>query len=367
MHDQSNMPSLISAKINSFLSNKRNELTELGPDLTPLFDELFSFLRGGKRLRGQFLLSGFETVSALAPDDESEAFADITLNAAAALEIFHAAALIHDDIIDNSDTRRGAPAVHKAFETYHKIHQLQGSPARFGLSTAILLGDILQSWADELMNDALDSLPSRVHASNARKIFNKMRSEVAAGQYLDVLEESRPEFAASKVQLERSTRVLVYKSAKYSVQAPLMLGGAIAGAREPQMVSLAEFGLPIGVAFQLRDDILGTFGEEKVTGKPSGDDLREGKRTILVTLAREKLPNGPRRVFDDLLGNPDLDEVQIKTMQRTIEDTGARERIEQMIKQNVGLAREVLHESSLRQDAVSKLIALADSATARDS
>lgn len=367
MHEALSSPALITERINHFLKQKNIELSDLGTDISPLINETEAFLQGGKRLRGQFLITGFEAVAPTALASDRNKTVEALLLTASALELFHAAALIHDDIIDKSDTRRGRPTVHETFRTFHQENNFSGEADHFGLATALLAGDILQSWADELMNDGLDLLNSREHARSARKIFNTMRSEVAMGQLLDVIEESRNSFAEHQLQLERSTKVLIYKSAKYSVQAPLLLGGTMAGANKEESTALADFGLPVGVAFQLRDDLLGVFGDEEVTGKPSGDDLREGKRTVLVTLAREELPPGPKRVFDDMHGTSDLDDTQIKTLQHTIEDTGARQRVEQMIQQNVGLARQALNDSTLQQSAKTELLKLADLATVRES
>nr|WP_244301341.1 polyprenyl synthetase family protein [Leucobacter insecticola] len=288
------------------------------------------------------------------------------LDAACALELFHAAALIHDDVIDRSDTRRGRPATHRLFTTLHNLSGWQGSSEHFGLSGAILLGDLLQSWADELMQAACDAIPDRQAVRRARAHFNRMRSEVAIGQYLDVLEEQQDGFAEHDEQLERSTRVLVYKSAKYSVEAPLLIGAALAGANEAQELALAGFGLPVGVAFQLRDDLLGVFGDTEVTGKPSGDDLIEGKRTVLVALARNNLPTTQRRIFDDLIGS-ELGMDQIAVMQGTIRESGAVDQVEEMITRNIDRAASTLNDALLREDAVASLRKLAERAARRTS
>src|SRR5690606_39237215 len=184
-------------------------------------------------------------------------------------------------ILAASDLRRGGPAAHRAFEGLHRGHEWDGDAGAFGTAGAILLGDLLLGWADELFEEGLAQLGDREAAHAARAEFFRMRTEVTAGQYLDVLEEhswrSRPDSEA----LPRAHRVIVYKSAKYSVEAPLAIGGSLAGGSLAQLAALREFGLPLGVAFQLRDDMLGVFGDPAVTGKPSGDDLREGKRTVL--------------------------------------------------------------------------------------
>lgn len=367
MHQTEQLREFIQQRLNEFIDGQRAQLQEIGSDFDALISEASTFLQGGKRLRAQFLILGYEAIRPLSPRDPrtNPEFARV-LDAACSLELFHAAALVHDDIIDRSDSRRGRPSSHQVFARLHATNNFRGDAPHFGTSAAILLGDLLQSWADECFQGALDRSDDPARARAARQHFNRMRSEVAVGQYLDVLEEQYQEFAEHHTQLERSTRVLVYKSAKYSVQAPLLIGAALAGASDIQLRALADFGLPVGVAFQLRDDILGVFGDEALTGKPAGDDLTEGKRTVLVTLAREALPAGPQRVFDDLHGDPNLEPGQIQVLQGTIRDTGADTRVETMITKNLGIAREALTNAELGEHAVTQLMALAEFAARRD-
>lgn len=366
MQETTRLAGLIQERISDTLSQHRSALEPLGPDAWPLLDEALGFLTGGKRFRAQFAVLGFRGIRDFDPmGPVSETF-DRVLNAACALELFHAAALIHDDVIDRSDTRRGRPSAHRLFATQHEQHGWRGSSDHFGLAGAILLGDLLQSWSDELMQAACDATPDRAAASRARSHFNRMRSEVAVGQYLDVVEEQQPSFAEHDEQLERSTRVLIYKSAKYSVEAPLLIGAALASASDEQEAALSQFGLPIGVAFQLRDDQLGVFGDEEETGKPIGDDLIEGKRTVLVTLARENLPATQRRIFDDLLGT-ELDREQVAILQRTIRESGAVDRVEEMITRNVERATDALRKAPIQPAAAELLTALADRAARRTS
>ncbi|WP_449279913.1 polyprenyl synthetase family protein [Leucobacter sp. GX0328] len=364
MQETTRLAGLVQERIGDIVADHRQALEVLGPDAEPLLQEALGFLTGGKRFRAQFAALGYRAVSPLDLAGDVGIEFGAVLDAACALELFHAAALIHDDVIDRSDTRRGRAAVHRHFAAVHRDGGLRGDSDHFGLATAILLGDLLQSWADEQFERACDATPDREAARRARGHFNRMRSEVAVGQYLDVLEEQQPVFAAHDVQLERSTRVLVYKSAKYSVEAPLLIGAALAGADDAQEETLADFGLPIGVSFQLRDDLLGVFGDEEVTGKPSGDDLVEGKRTVLVALARESLPNTQRRIFDDMLGSP-LDPEQVELLQRTIRESGAVEQVEEMISRNVARAIGALQQSPLRGDVSAQLAQLAERATQR--
>jgi len=360
---------LLQERIDDIIASHRTELAALGPDSAPLLDEAAAFLTGGKRVRARFAILGFQAIRPL--DFGADPWGELgtVLDAACALELFHAAALIHDDVIDRSDIRRGRPSAHRLFARAHDEAGWRGDSAHFGLAGAILLGDLLQSWADELIQRACDQAERPEWARATRSHFNRMRSEVAVGQYLDVVEEQRAEFAPRSEQLERSTRVLVYKSAKYSVEAPLLIGAALAGATESQEAQLSEFGLPVGVAFQLRDDLLGVFGDSDVTGKPAGDDLAEGKRTILVSLAREELPSTQRRLFDEMLGDPTLSPEQREMLQRTIRDSGAMTEVESMITRNIDRAEAALDpvrvggaptaQPPLREAACERLIELA--------
>lgn len=365
MDESRRLAGLIQERIGDTLAAHRAELEPLGPEAVPLLDEAADYLAGGKRLRARFAALGYRAVRPLDLAGDPWGELGIVLDAACALELFHAAALIHDDVIDRSDTRRGRPAAHRHFAALHADAGWRGSADHFGLAGAILLGDLLQSWADELLQRACDRLDDRAAARAAREYFNRMRSEVAVGQYLDVLEEQQPGFASEQEQLERSTRVLVYKSAKYSVEAPLLIGAALAGANAEQGRVLSEFGLPVGVAFQLRDDLLGVFGDADITGKPASDDLTEGKRTVLVTLARESLPATQRRLFDEMLGDPTLDDEQIEMMQRTIRDSGAVRRVEEMITRNIDRAEAALDFAPLDPGAREQLIELAHRAVRR--
>lgn len=365
MHETTRLAGLIQERIDDVVSAHLRELEPLGPDSLRFLQEVGPYLAGGKRMRAQFALLGYSSVRRLEfnrdPDDEFS----LVLDAACALELFHAAALVHDDVIDRSDTRRGRPSAHKLFEAAHRQQGWLGSSMHFGTSVAILLGDLLQSWADELFQRSCDATGQASLSRAARAHFNRMRSEVAVGQYLDVLEEQRVAFPEQREQLERSTRVLVYKSAKYSVEAPLLIGAALAGADEQQEEALSEFGLPVGVAFQLRDDLLGVFGDSEITGKPSGDDLLEGKRTVLVVLAREALPATQRRLFDEMLGDAELDQEQLSMLQTTIRDSGAVEKVEQMISRNLARAEAALDFAPLDHEVRERLILLARKAARR--
>lgn len=354
----------VSQRLDSFADLRRAETAEMGAEAIAFVDAAIRALQGGKRLRARFLHAGWRAVA-----EAGGGRADVpgaVIGTAAALEVFHVAALVHDDLIDNSDTRRGRPAAHRLLEAEHRDRGWRGDAAMFGRSAAILLGDLLLSWSDDLFEDGLAAARAG-DAAPARAVYARMRRDVTVGQYLDVAEESAWATSPDDEHAARALRVARYKSARYSVQQPLLIGAALAGADAEQTAALAAFGEPLGLAFQLRDDVLGVFGDESVTGKPAGGDLREGKRTVLIALTREGLPVGGRRVVDELLGDPGLDADQIATLQRTVVDTGALDRVEELIGRHVREADRALSGARLGNAAVGELRDLARAATARTS
>jgi geranylgeranyl diphosphate synthase type I len=363
---------LLQRRIDDFLAGAGPVVSGISPDLDVMLEYSAALLRGGKRFRALFCYWGWNAVGAgrdtFDPLAELDSPPDLgsVVGVAAGLELFHAAALVHDDIMDRSATRRGSPAVHKSFETLHSRNGWSGIGSQFGDSAALLLGDLLLGWSDELVDEGLAALESRPSAGAARTEFNRMRAEVTAGQYLDILEERSWATADERDQLARAHRVLVYKSAKYSVEAPLVIGASMGGATLEQLAALRAFGLPLGIAYQLRDDVLGVFGDPAVTGKPAGDDLREGKRTVLIALARAGLPSTAVHLLDELLGDPRLTEEQIRMLQTTLVDSGAIDKIERMIAHNVELARAALSDAPLAPAAIAQLGELTDTVTNRE-
>lgn len=353
MPESNRLIDLVDDRIGRFLKTRESILGSIAPDLAPMSAFSRQFLSGGKRFRALFCYWGYRAVRDAGHTEEPDVL-DPIVGVASALELFHAAALVHDDIIDRSDTRRGRPSAHRRFESLHASNGWDGSAGDFGTSSAILLGDLLLGFSSDLLDDALvDVAPER--AADVRREFGRMRAEVIAGQYLDILEESSWRSGSEAELLPRAERVIVYKSAKYSVQAPLRLGGLLAGGTVGQLDALGEFGLPLGIAFQLRDDLLGVFGDSDVTGKPSGDDLREGKRTVLIALARRSLPGSARRLLDELLGDPTLDDDQIRMLQSTISASGATSEVERMIALNVDRAAHALDDAQLADPAANRL------------
>ncbi|MGR2753567.1 polyprenyl synthetase family protein [Agromyces arachidis] len=359
---------LVNERLEEFLADRATILRSIADDLDPLSAFSERFLSGGKRFRARFCHLGYEAVrgaDGARGDAAASAERYAVVSASAALEVFHAAALVHDDLIDHSDTRRGAPSSHRVFEAQHRGAGWAGDPADYGRGTAILLGDLLLGWSDELLDEGLATLPATAAARAARLEFNRMRTEVTVGQYLDILEERAWRTRPETDQRARAERVVVYKSAKYSIEAPLSIGGAIAGAGPAQLDALRAFGLPLGIAFQLRDDLLGVYGDPEVTGKPAGDDLREGKRTVLVAIARERMQPSERRVLDELLGDPELDDDQVRMLQRGIRDAGAVDALESVISANTDQAMAALAVAPIDPAAASGLADLARAVTRR--
>ncbi|MBX3091353.1 MAG: polyprenyl synthetase family protein [Cryobacterium sp.] len=370
MAESTRLVDLVQDGINRFLDEREPELRDIADELTAFTHHARALLRGGKRFRALFCYWGWQStqISAGAFDplaDHSDPQIDAVVHAAVALELFHAAALVHDDIIDNSDTRRGGESIHRTFETIHRDGGWSGSAESFGRSAAILLGDILLAWSDEAFDEGLARTASSAARAAARGEHHRMRTEVMLGQYLDIVNEQAWRTYPESEQLPRAHRVILYKSAKYSIEAPLAIGAALGGGTAADLAALRAFGLPLGIAYQLRDDLLGVFGDPSMTGKPSGDDLREGKRTVLVALARAALPPNATRLFDELLGERDLSDLQVRMLQDTIKDSGAIESVERIIVRNVEQAKSALESATITARARMELLNLAESATAR--
>jgi geranylgeranyl diphosphate synthase, type I len=330
-----------------FLARQRTRLLAIEPALAPVADALADFvLQGGKRLRPAFAYWGYRGA---AGTDSPELVATL-----AALEFVQASALIHDDVMDDSDTRRGEPAMHRRFAATHAGRGWQGDPEAFGQAAAILLGDLALVWSDELLHSGgLD--PDTL--ARARPVFDEMRTEVTAGQYLDVLGQ-----AVGDVSVGWAGTVARYKSAKYTVERPLLFGAALAGADADLMSAYSGYGLPLGEAFQLRDDLLGVYGDPARTGKPAGDDLREGKRTFLVATALAGADPAQRTALRAGLGNPHAD---VDALRDIITATGALAATEHRIEELAAQALAALDKADLPAEPHTALTELAGAAIRR--
>ena len=363
--DRRELRTRVSRALTGFLDRQERVLRQISEDLVEPAAALREFLDGGKRMRPAFCYWGWRAAGG--GIGASEALDDAAFTASASLELLQASALIHDDYMDGSDTRRGKPAVHKRFEALHEADGWEGPAARFGAAAAILLGDITLTWCDEMFTrSGFDAV--RIHA--ARPVFDLMRSEVMAGQYLDVLAQSRGlSVATPREILERAETVIRYKSAKYTIERPLQFGAALATGdadeHGPINAALSAYGLPLGEAFQLRDDVLGVFGDPATTGKPAGDDLREGKQTVLTALAAANADAEQLKLLREGLGDAALDAAGVADLQSVIVETGALDAVEQRIEKRTALALAALERASVEDEARAVLAELAVAATTR--
>ena len=332
--------------LDAFVADHRPALLAMGPELAPLVDAVGELLSGGKRLRPGFCFWGHLGAGGKDSDD--------LVTAAASLEMFQAAAIVHDDLMDGSDTRRGQPAVHRRFAELHRAEGWQGASEAFGAGAAILLGDLCLAWSDEML------VASGLLNPRAREVFDGMRSELMGGQYLDLLEQVR-----GTSNVASALRVARYKSAKYTIVEPLHLGAALALAPDAVVDVYTAYGMPLGEAFQLRDDVLGVFGDPSVTGKPAGDDLREGKRTVLVAMALESATPEQAELVRRHLGDPSLDDAGVAALRELLVDSGAVDRVEALIEVRTGEALAALEDAALDGGAADVLRELALAATRR--
>jgi len=371
--DRNSLRERVEIDLAAFLDRKVADLASIDPDLTPVGEAICDLvLEGGKRLRPAFAYWGWrgalDAVSYIgAPDHDLEAGRDdaTVVRVAASLELVQAGALIHDDVMDRASTRRGQPALHVRFAEMHAANRWAGAAAGFGQGVAIIAGDIALTWAQEMIRTAgLDD----AGISRIAPAYDAMRIEVMAGQYLDLrgqVDSGRPDEQA----LAAAWRTARYKSASYTVQRPLHIGALIGGPHAPEgplLTSYTEYGFALGEAFQLRDDVLGVFGDPEQTGKPAGDDLREGKQTLLVILARRRASANARDLFQRLIGRADLSGLDVDQLRMVIEGSGALAEVEMLIAQRVDAALTALGEGPVRGEPREVLQHLATTLTARD-
>ncbi|MER7462463.1 polyprenyl synthetase family protein [Streptomyces sp. NPDC097981] len=331
--------------IEEFLAQKAQAADSHMAHLVGLLAE---FGAGGKRIRPLLAVTGWQAASGL-PADES------VVRVAASLEMFHSFALIHDDVMDDSDTRRGHPTIHRTLAN----HQRDSRAERFGRSGAILLGDLALTWSDEILFTA-GLTPAQL--GTVLPLVTEMRTEVMRGQYLDLR-------ATGELHddVDATLDVIRYKTAKYTIERPLHIGAALAGAGDDVMAACTAYALPLGEAFQLRDDLLGVYGNEQDTGKSRLDDLREGKNTTLVALALRASDGAQSALLHTLIGDPFLDESGAEEVRAVFEATGAREAVERMIDDRYWEALRALDTAPFTAEATTTLKYLARKATRRNS
>ena len=339
----------ITDQLRGYLQERRRAAAYIGPEYSALTAALEEFvLGGGKRLRPAFAYWGWRAVT-----DHRDADKPDVLRLFAALEMLHACALVHDDVIDDSATRRGMPTVHVRFAGVHRASGWRGSADQFGASAAILLGDLALVWADDIV--ATVDLPADAHR-RVQRVWADIRTEVLGGQYLDIVAE-----ASGADSIASAMLVNTFKTASYTVSRPLQLGVAAAADRPDVGSVFHEFGTDLGVAFQLRDDVLGVFGNPAVTGKPAGDDLRSGKRTVLLAEAVERADHTDPAAAELLRASigTKLSDERVLELCDVIKAVGALDAVESRIETLTRRALDVLTTAPIAAQAKAGLSELA--------
>jgi geranylgeranyl diphosphate synthase, type I len=338
--------SRIESRLRNVLEAEQARWTEFDPDLAEPVSEIGRLvLAGGKRLRPAFTQWGYVGAGGDACDD-------VVVDAGAAFELMHAFALFHDDVMDDAHTRRGSPTTHAVFAAQHETNGWAGESRRFGDGMAILVGDLAFVYADQLMQGV---------STQAWAIWNELRIELNIGQVLDILGGARNDRRPDK-----AARICRYKSGKYTIERPLHLGAVLAAPERADelLPALSAYGLPLGDAFQMRDDVMGAFGDEAITGKPVGGDLREGKPTPMLARAMGLASVSQRQVLD-LVGRPDITDRQVHDVQQVIIDSGALAAAEATISALTAEALEAIAVAPIAAEARDELVALAHYVSAR--
>ncbi|MFG2291488.1 polyprenyl synthetase family protein [Streptomyces sp. NPDC048595] len=329
--------SAVDERLATFLDAKAHLAAAQGfpAEVTDVLRDLV--LGGGKRIRPVLCVAGWRAAGGRG--DEGP-----VLRVAASLEMFHAFALVHDDVMDRSATRRGRPSAHEAIAARH-----MGRPGarRLGVDAAVLLGDLALAWSDELLHTA-GVRADRFAAATV--VLDGMRTELMYGQYLDLLATGRP-----STDVDAALRIARFKSAKYTVERPLQLGAVLAGADAGVCAALSAFGLPLGEAFQLRDDLLGAFGDPSETGKSAAEDLHEGKHTVLLSLALRRATKSERALLTDHGPGARLGPARVARIRAVLEETGARIGVEELIRERAHQALRALDEDGLPAGAAAVL------------
>jgi geranylgeranyl diphosphate synthase, type I len=301
---------------------------------------------GGKRIRPSMCFWGWVAADGRARDGE-----DYVVQAGAALELLHIFALIHDDVMDESASRRGRPSVHALAAQLHLHSAARGSARRFGESIAVLVGDLAHAEADYMVTE----LPPAM-----RRIWRLLVIELVQGQSRDITGT-----AAGRRDLVHARQVARMKSGGYTVQRPLQLGAAAAEAADHVVAALTRYGREVGEAFALRDDLLGVWGDPQLTGKPAGDDLLSGKPTVILSLAEERL-RGCHRQLLARVGTPELSPADVGHLQEALQASGVVDAVESRISDHVHAAVAELDHPELSAEGVAGLTQMAYKIAWRD-
>jgi len=335
----------VADRIDDLLAGEQTRWAAVDADLDEPFAALRALVRGGKRLRPAFCHWGFVGAGGGADDPR-------VVDAGAALELLHTFALVHDDIMDDSVRRHGIDCLHVDFAARHRARRWHGEDRRFGDGAAILIGDLAFVYADHLLRGA---------PAAALEIYTELRLEVNIGQYLDLVGT-----ASRQASLHQARTICVYKSGKYTIERPLHLGAALAGRLDDLAKPFTEYGIPLGEAFQLRDDLLGAFGDGDRLGKRVGEDLRDGKPTALYAFTRDRATGADAELLDGRFGHADLTPDDLAAIQHIMESTGARATVERSVGELTEVAIAAIAAADIEGEARRELVALAEFVAGRD-
>ena len=335
----------INRQLESFLANKIEEAAGISPDVRDVVVNATEYtLRGGKRLRPIFFIYGYKCIS----DGDDSAIIDASIS----IELMQSYLLIHDDIMDEDELRRGKPTFHVLYKDICEREFGSTKSVRFGENMAILTGDLLEAYGEEaLANSDFDAR----YVRRALCKYLEMVRNVGYGQIMDIMSERKSSITADEILM-----IHRLKTASYTIEGPLQLGAILAGAEERDLQIMSEYGIPLGIAFQIQDDILGLFGSESKIGKPVGSDIREGKKTLLILHALERCTDDERRFILRTMGNEHITADEIEAVREIVRRTGSFDYSKQLVKSNTERAIEAMEKSDFRADAKEFLIKIAD-------
>lgn len=336
--------SAVEKELTIFFNKKLAESEKISPESKQIVELLKDYsLRGGKRIRAALVYYGYKCFS-------NKNIKEI-IKASAAMELIQSYLLVHDDIIDRDDLRRNGPTIHKSYKDIFKKIYPSSDSVHLGNSMAILAGDLASSFANELIND-IDI--KEKYKAKASKKMNKVVKTVIFGELLDIISALRP---VTKIEIEKIHR---FKTASYTIEGPLHIGALLAGAKNKDLKVLSGYAVPLGEAFQLQDDILGLYGNEKQLGKPIGSDLREGKYTLLILKALEKATKLQKEKIKKALGSQKLTKKQLDGIRKIVKQTGSLKYSQYLVQKLVSQSKKSIKGSRFNKEAKQFLLELAD-------
>ena len=332
----------VDKELESFFTKKLEKAMLIDPASVEMIELLKEYtMRGGKRIRAAMVYYGYRCI-------EDRHNPEI-LKASMCIELIQSYLLIHDDIIDQDSLRRNGPTLHKSYEAIARKYK--ADPKHFGISLGILAGDICAAFANEIL--AKTRLPEK-NRLRAMEFMNHTIHNVIYGELLDILSSYRPVTEKSLLQIHR------LKTASYTFEGPLHIGAMLAGADEKQLKALSNYANPLGLAFQLQDDMLGLFGDQEKLGKPLGSDLKEGKKTLLIINALENADKSDKSTINKALGNKKLTKKQIQSVQNVMIKTGSLVHCKKLSQDLIHGAKPALNQAKLNSKGKNFLLGIAD-------